>query len=768
LSRGRSGWRSREARAVGLLFAALSLFWLVALVTYRSQAGGTGRGLLSGVLPENLCGVAGTALADSSILLLGHVAAPALPLLALALAVRLLRPPRAGGWRPFFLIGAWALFVPALLLLAGASESFAGRVGTSTAGFLMQAVGRIGAWIIVLAVAGVGLLLLTDWRLPTSLPAALGQSGRAIARFTRGASALAIALVERVRTAIGSRASRLGGSPSDEAATREATEPKVVTAIRGVVAQKPEEAVSPEPYTDYSDAEPGIIEPEAIESAARSTRRAPVKKVRREKGYRKQPADAFELPSTDLLDEPPPKVASGSREEILDLSEVIRRTLEEFGIRGRVGEVHRGPVITRYDFEPAPGIKVNQITSREDDIALALRTDRIRILSRIPGKAAVGIEIPNREPEVIYFKEIATSKSWQETRGFLPLIFGTDTEGKPFCDRLETMPHLLIAGATNSGKSVCINTIIASLLFRHRPEDLRLIMVDPKMLELTSYNGIPHLALPVVTEARDAAKALQWLVAEMERRYRVFAARGVRNIQSYRAKSDGPVDPDEEPMEHMPYIVLVVDELADLMMTYASEIETPVARLAQMARAVGIHIILATQRPSVDVITGVIKANFPARIAFQVASKVDSRTILDQNGAETLIGRGDMLYLPAGRPAPIRLHGAFLTDEDNEKLVDYLKGFVSALDPIDIEGEEKRNGGVPSSEDPLFQEAARLVVLQGQASTSFLQRRLKVGYARAGRIVDQLEQAGIVGGFEGSKAREVLVDISYLEEHGIV
>jgi S-DNA-T family DNA segregation ATPase FtsK/SpoIIIE len=515
----------------------------------------------------------------------------------------------------------------------------------------------------------------------------------------------------------------------------------------------PEPSVGDEPFPEPFTAAP----------AARRTRREPSAR----------PAGAYVRPPITLLADLPPEIATTSREEIMERSETLGRTLEEFGIRGRVSEVHPGPVITRYDFEPAPGIKVNQILSREDDIALALRSERIRILSRIPGKAAVGIEIPNREPGLIHLREIIASRAFQEMRGSLLLALGKDVSGKPFCDRLESMPHLLIAGTTGSGKSVCINAIICSLLFRHPPEALRLILIDPKMLELTAYNGIPHLALPVVTEARDAAKALGWAVREMERRYRILSARGARNVQAYHARvfpSGAPVERGEggEAPDPMPYVVIVVDELADLIMTFAAEIETPVARLAQMARAVGIHLILATQRPSVDVITGVIKANFPARIAFQVATRIDSRTILDQNGAESLIGRGDMLYLPAGRPAPVRLHGAYLSDADVERLVGYLRGFAAPVPEIDLDESARPDSvGGSGDEDPLFGEAARAIVLQGQASTSFLQRRFKIGYARAGRLMDQLEQAGIVGGFEGSKAREVLVDLDELEDRGI-
>jgi S-DNA-T family DNA segregation ATPase FtsK/SpoIIIE len=373
----------------------------------------------------------------------------------------------------------------------------------------------------------------------------------------------------------------------------------------------------------------------------------------------------------------------------------------------------------------------------------------------IPGKAAVGVEIPNHEMAVIYLKDIVTTDAFLNAPSELTLALGKDIGGAPYYAALEKMPHLLIAGTTGSGKSVCINSIIVSLLLRLGPDRLRMILIDPKMLELTVYNDVPHLVTSVVTEARDAARSLHWLTAEMERRYRHFAERGVRNLLSYNERYGS-----EEPL---PYIVVVVDELADLMLTDAGEIEAPIARLAQMARAVGIHLILATQRPSVDVLTGVIKANFPARIAFQVASRVDSRTILDMNGAESLVGRGDMLYLPAGEPEPHRVHGAFVSDKETERVVSFLKRYRAGTPRIDIVSEALAGAGGATGEDPLFEEAARIVITHQQGSVSLLQRRLKVGYSRAARLMDMLEAQGIVGPPDGSKAREVLADLSTLD-----
>jgi S-DNA-T family DNA segregation ATPase FtsK/SpoIIIE len=507
---------------------------------------------------------------------------------------------------------------------------------------------------------------------------------------------------------------------------------------------------------------------EALESAtpagdsARAERPAPKPPIKPATPPRPRGQD-YVLPDLGVLATSAATGAQRPQEsEIIRSSRLLEQTLSHFDITGKVTEVIPGPVITRYAFEPAPGVKVNQILSRTDDLALALRAHRLRILAPIPGKGAVGIEVPNAHPEVVHLGDVVRVELFERPGG-LVLALGKDVSGVPVVADLKKMPHLLIAGATGSGKSVCVNAIVISLLCRLSPRDLRLVMIDPKMLELTGYNGIPQLLMPVVTEARLAAKALRFMVVEMQRRYQRLSRRGVRDIESYNASLAQhagltPEVPDDE--GHLPYIVVIVDELADLMLTLGNEIEDPIARLAQMARAVGIHLVLATQRPSVDVITGMIKANFPSRIAFQVASKVDSRTILDQNGAEALLGRGDMLYLPAGRPDPVRIHGALVSDREIEGLVKYWMDFEAPTPALDVDRLPSREGESGGAEDPesddLFSEARRIVVQTGIGSTSLLQRRLKVGYARAGRLMDLLEQAGVVGPPDGSKAREVL------------
>jgi S-DNA-T family DNA segregation ATPase FtsK/SpoIIIE len=445
----------------------------------------------------------------------------------------------------------------------------------------------------------------------------------------------------------------------------------------------------------------------------------------------------------------------------------------EFGMGGQILHVHPGPVVTTYELKPDAGIKLSRIVNLEDDLAMALRAETIRI-DRIPGKSTIGIEVPNSRREVITFRELAESDVFEESRSRLTMILGKTIDGAPYVADLARMPHLLIAGSTGSGKSVCLNAMITSVLYKARPEEVKLIMVDPKMLELGMYADIPHLLTPVVTNPKLAANALKWAVREMEERYACLAQCGVRNIEQYNAwveknTRDGERPKTREGEDHspLPFVMIVIDELADLMMIAAGDVEDSICRLAQMARAVGIHLILATQRPSVDVITGVIKANLPARIAMRVASKVDSRTILDSNGAEQLLGKGDMLFLPAGSSRLLRLHGPYLSETETEAICDYLRNQRTPTydesvceDPSSEKGER----GGSEKDDDLFEAAARLVVERGEASVSYLQRRLKVGYSRAARLVDMLEDDGIVGPSEGSKVRQVLVRADYFAE----
>jgi len=468
----------------------------------------------------------------------------------------------------------------------------------------------------------------------------------------------------------------------------------------------------------------------------------------------------YTYPGLDLLNQSPSDEPSVNRDELNFTARALEETLETFGVKidGEI-EKHPGPVITRYEFKPGAGVKVNQIVNLSDDLALALKAKRIRIIAPIPGKAAVGLEIPNRKPQMVYLHDVIQSREFQSSKIVLPLALGKTTAGKPYLADLTKMPHLLIAGATGSGKSVCMNVVITSLLYRLHPQQVRFIFIDPKMLELSVYKGIPHLGRPVVTNPKRAEKVLSDAVIEMESRYKKLAAVSVRNIADYNKKQDA-----EE--KKLPYIVIFVDELADLMMsTTSSKTELLITRLAQMSRAVGIHLILATQRPSVDVITGLIKANFPARIAFQVSSKVDSRTIIDGNGAEKLLGSGDMLFLNSGQPEPIRIHGAYVSSDETDAIVKFISD--QGLPMMTLENITQATGEAVETDvdfgDPLFKEACEVVVRHKQGSVSLLQRRLGIGYQRAARLIDKLEQASIVSPFDGSKARDVLVDKAYLD-----
>jgi S-DNA-T family DNA segregation ATPase FtsK/SpoIIIE len=487
---------------------------------------------------------------------------------------------------------------------------------------------------------------------------------------------------------------------------------------------------------------------------------------------------AFQLPPLSLLEAEMEKRQKIDRDSLIMNSRILENKLLDYGVEGRVAEVKPGPVITVYEFEPAPGVKVSKIVNLADDLALALSALSIRIVAPIPGKSVVGIEVPNTNRETVFLKEIIDSDPFRGSKSKLSFGLGKDISGEPYIRDLGRMPHLLVAGSTGSGKSVFINSMICSVLFKATPEEVRFLMIDPKMLELSNYEDIPHLLLPVVTNPKKAAIALKWLVNEMERRYNVLAEKGVRNIEHYHQRIEkelkekgkiykrkgnqleGGEEKAPEEMEWIPYIVVVIDELADLMMISSREVEESITRLAQMARAVGIHLLLATQRPSVDVLTGIIKANFPARISFQVTSKVDSRTILDTIGAEHLLGAGDMLFLPPGSSKLTRIHGAFVSSGEINRIVEFLKkqGKPSYDSSILLEVKKEKEGASGDDEyDEKYDEAVRFVAETGQASISLVQRRFRIGYNRAARIVEKMEEEGVVGPSDGVKAREVLV-----------
>ncbi len=472
----------------------------------------------------------------------------------------------------------------------------------------------------------------------------------------------------------------------------------------------------------------------------------------------------YEFPPVQLLSEPEKKANRGSKKSVADTATQLQKTLYSFGVSAKVEDVSVGPAITRYELKPAEGVRVSKIANLADDIALNLAAESIRIEAPIPGKQAVGIEIPNKENEMVHFREIIEDDKFIDHKSKLAFGLGKDVAGQAVVTDIAKMPHVLIAGATGSGKSVCINTLISSILYKAKPSEAKLLMVDPKIVELSVYNGIPHLLIPVVTDPKKAAGALAWAVQEMEDRYQRFATKGVRDLKGYNEAMQ-----KEEGNSTLPQIVIIIDELADLMMVSPKDVEDSICRLAQKARAAGMHLVIATQRPSVDVITGIIKANIPSRIAFSVSSQVDSRTILDMAGAEKLLGKGDMLFYPAGASKPTRVQGAFVSDGEVEKIVDFIKaeGEVSYNEDIieqienanktdkekDLESEQADDDGT----DPFLMEAIDTVVETKQASTSFIQRRFKVGYARAGRIIDQMEERGVISGYQGSKPREVLM-----------
>jgi len=743
----------RKHQILGLCLLSIGAFLVLALATrdIRDQA----VELLGTGTVRNQGGVLGALLASVLAGFLGIVGAWAVPILLvlwgwnrlrLRPATELLIQSLTGG-------AGLVLFLGFLYLLTSGNRALCGGLGESVGFTATRLLGKIGGELAL----GTGLVIamVVAFELSSSQPvrnALQGAAALVMAPFSRGKKGAkrTLAAPEEAAPALAAAGASRRKPPAVE-------EEEVESAWESP--EKPRPASRPRIVSRREDAraEPLSIPfpPPAVKPAAKADPS--------ESGLRLGPAavpDA-ELPSIDLLARHETAQHVIQEEELLELSRVLERTLADFDVEGKVSEVHPGPVITLFEYEPAPGVKVNQILNRQDDLALALKAQRIRIVAPIPGKAAVGIEIPNRVKATVSFREIIASTPFQDSRDALPLALGKDVAGVPFATSLERMPHLLIAGATGSGKSVCINTLIMSLLFTRTPAELRFIFIDPKMLELTPYNGIPHLRMPVVTDPKKAAQALRFCVKEMERRYQMLARHGARNIDAYNRLELDPAAVEEP---KLPYLVVVIDELADLMALLPTEIEEPIGRLAQMARAVGIHLILATQRPSVDVITGMIKANFPSRIAFQVASRTDSRVILDMNGAESLLGYGDSLYLPAGKPEPYRIHGAFVSTEEIERVVGFLKSQGRPVAADDSALEQVRLAEESDADDELYDEAMRIVVLHQQASTSMLQRRLKVGYSRAARLLDLLEERGVVGPSEGAKGREVLVTEHELAE----
>lgn len=561
--------------------------------------------------------------------------------------------------------------------------------------------------------------------------------------------------------------------------TLEEKQRKVVSAYYGADVSEEKEETAPErekeePAPENTDIDSALKAARAEAAQEKAAIKEETEKFTEkiEEKAEEVPADSYKFPPLNLLKESKATNAAALSAELDSTADKLVETLKSFGVETRIVDISRGPTVTRYELQPSAGVKISKITNLADDIALNLATAGVRIEAPIPNKAAVGIEVPNKASSVVGVRGILESPAFSSAKSRLTVALGRDIGGNAVVADIAKMPHGLIAGATGSGKSVCINSFIISLLYKASPDDVKLLMIDPKVVELGIYNGIPHLLVPVVTDPRKAAGALGWAVSEMEKRYKMFADRGVRDLAGYNKFVENLGDPE---ISKMPHIVIIIDELADLMMTAPNEVEDSINRIAAKARAAGMHLLIATQRPSVDVVTGVIKANIPTRIAFAVSSHIDSRTILDAAGAEKLLGRGDMLFSPVGSSKPRRIQGCFVSDEEVEAVVDYVKSDHSADydDDVMVEierqaaVEKKQKTGLPEDGpegDPMLEDAIKVVVENGMASTSLLQRKLKLGYARAARIVDEMEQRGVVGPYEGSKPRKVLITKDQLLE----
>jgi S-DNA-T family DNA segregation ATPase FtsK/SpoIIIE len=776
---------------LGLLVAALALLILFSLLPIAWLGPWTAEAFPSG----NLVGQLGAVLRALAVAFAG-VSSLVLPVLVFGGGLRV------GGWLDNRGISRWSvlsvgllLLLPPLLHLLGAGPGVSGWLGRTLGEPLLNVLGWVGG-VVVLSVLLVVLSVATLRFNP------LRPAGKALLSVGRGAGRGA-----RWAGAAGVRSARsLADKAKDVAEDLRLTDdPEEARALSSGGSdedwQEEEEWIAPwaEALEEDQEAEAAqASQPEPVEAAGGTAA--------------KDAEDGFSVdhtnPALRSLPLPPLDLLTASEEEDredMELSldrqgEILIEKLKTFNVEARLGGRTTGPVVTQFEVIPAPGVKVNRIANLDADLALAMKARSIRIVAPIPGKGAVGVEVPNPRPQMILLRDILEAPAYLNTRARLPLALGKDLNGRPFVTDLAKMPHVLIAGATGSGKSVCINTIITSLVYRHSPETLRFLMVDPKMVELSSYRDLPHLRHPVVTDPRDAAGALKWAVLEMERRYRLLSENGARSIAEFnqrvaegaplrRVTAQGPEgDPDRWVYTDgvLPYIVVVIDELADLMMTVQSEVEKPLTLLAQKARAIGIHLIVATQRPSVNVITGLIKANFPSRIAFRVASKTDSRTIIDQNGADALLGNGDMLFLPPGQSEPVRAQGAFIPTEDTDALTGWYReqaeaheeelaaqeatgsgeeDILEVVRALEAEsaGDDGGDGEGWGDWDELFREAAELCIQNGGGSTSFLQRKLRIGYGRAARISDQLEEAGVLGPSEGARGREVLMTHAQLD-----
>ncbi|HEX5110558.1 MAG TPA: DNA translocase FtsK [Vicinamibacterales bacterium] len=754
----------RVSEFLGVTLFALALIWLIALVTYDASDPVPFFTTGAGQAPVNFVGRVGAFLSELSFQMFGY-AAYLLPALFGVI-----------GWHYFWchapdaaytkLTGVVLLFASASAFLSlvfgldGGARSLdpGGSIGSAIAGLLADSLNRTGSLIVLLTLLMLSVILSTQFSFGRMFAVA---SGTAHDFSARGVGWVRGRLDERRRDkarreVVAKHTKKLvEAAPAPEKAARAARPERQDDGIPlkpAAPAARKEPAVVSRGRPDALPA-PLLLEPEPAKPAPAPRRQG-----------------AFTLPPASLLD-PPRGERKIDERELMDAARQLEEKCREFSVEGQVVQIHPGPVVTTFEFKPEAGVKYSKITGLADDLCLAMQAESV-LIDRIPGKSTVGIQIPNPNREAISLRELLESDNYQRSTSKLTLALGKTIHGEPYFTDLATMPHLLIAGSTGTGKSVGLNAMLTSILYRSTPDDVRLIMIDPKRLELGMYEDIPHLLTPVVMDAKKASNALRWAVREMEERYKTLAAEGVRNIDQYNrnvrnmlAESGAAADDPEAP-KPLPFIVVVIDELADLMMVASNEVEESIARLAQMARAVGIHLILATQRPSVDVITGLIKANLPSRISFRVSSKTDSRTILDSNGAEQLLGKGDMLFLPPASSRCTRLHGPYISEQESARLASFLRkqGKPVFDDTITAEDEKSAPGGLEFEKDELYDEAARIVVGSGQVSISYLQRRLRIGFSRAARLVDMMETDGLVSAAAGGKPREVLVDRGYFEE----
>ncbi|HHV61863.1 MAG TPA: DNA translocase FtsK [Firmicutes bacterium] len=768
--RGGAG-RSRSGLTVevaGVLLIALALFFLASLAVGPSQRPGL-VGLLGSIVAKTLSGLAGTG-------------AWLLPVVAAVMAVDI--TIRRGGDAAAHLAGVLVILIAILSILdlldastnASAGQKGGGVIGAVTNLLLVPVFGRLGTFVM----AGFGLMAGTMLALDMRL-------GRAIRGVIRGLAALGYGMMRAVIWVILSahRVARSillpafesqqsdhhdqdGGDKTNSASARGegpssvgASTGRRIDESRGAIRLAGELATWGHP----EDHLPVVLEPKGSTPEPGSAAAATAEE-------NPSPLDAgnessYTLPPLSLLKSPARKKAAKGPGDapgnVIERARLLEETFRSFGVTAKVIQISKGPVVTRYEVQPGFGVKVSRIVNLADDLALALASSGIRIEAPIPGKSAVGIEVPNSEISLVYLRDVLEADEFQKRDGRLTVAIGKDIAGGPVVADLTRLLHVLVAGATGSGKSVCLNTLIASILFKAKPSEVKLLMIDPKRVELTTYDGIPHLLSPVVTDAREAAGYLRWVAEEMDKRYRRFAEVGVRNIEKYNefvakaAATGGGNEGSREDLRPLPYIVVIIDELGDLMMVAQKDVEDVVCQLAFMARAAGIHLILATQRPSADVITGVIKMNIPSRIAFAVPSQVDSRVILDTGGAERLLGKGDMLFFPVGAPKPIRVQGAYVSDSEIESIVEFVKGQGEPTYEAESIARESESDETLGEEDALFDEAVRLVIETQEASISKLQRRFRIGYNRAARLIEAMEARGIVGPYEGSRPRKVLV-----------